>query len=74
MVLGGAASPQLLDNAREPWHGAGLGSFGMGLGPGLGSDSEKSEPPTESFSGAMVSWEVSQAVTHPDKWLVACKI
>lgn len=74
MILGGAASPEHLDNAREPWHGAGLGSFGMGLGHGLGSDSEKSEPPTESFAGAMVSWEVSQAVTHPDKWLVACKI
>lgn len=50
------------------------GSLGMGLGHGLGSDSEKSEPPTESFAGAVVSWEVSQPVTHPAKSLVACKI
>lgn len=40
----------------------------MGLGHRLGSESEESEPPTESFAGTVVSWEVSQPVTHPNKW------
>lgn len=44
------------------------GSLGTGLGHGLGSDSE---PPTESFAGAELSWEASQTVTHPAKGLVA---
>jgi hypothetical protein len=47
------------------------GSLTMGLGHGLGSDSEESKSPPESLAEAMVSWEVSQPVTHPDKWLVA---
>lgn len=45
---------------------------GKGLSHGLGSDSEESEPPTESFAGAVVSWEASQPATHPAQWLVAC--
>lgn len=51
-----------------PW------SLGKGLSHGLGSDSEESEPPTESFAGAVVSREAFQPVTHPAEWLVACKI
>lgn len=46
----------------------------MGLGHGLGSDSDEWEPPTESFAGAVVRWEASQPVTHPAKWPVACEI
>lgn len=49
-------SPEHLKNGTEPWHRLGLG---------LGSDSEESEPPTESFAGAVVSWVASQPVTHP---------
>ena len=50
------------------------GSFGTELGHRLGSDSEQSEPPTESFAGAVVSWEASQLGPRPTKWLVAREI